>query len=150
LTFWRAHGWDDARITEAVFGLIGVIVGGVLTGLIAFLSEKARARRAAATSARLVREHLLDFALAAEDAIAGRVGSRPLAPDALKSVWTEERRSLASVMSYSEYVKAAGGVTEALRVPALIEGLPHSEAELSAQLPPMSAGLYALLVVADK
>jgi hypothetical protein len=98
----------------------------------------------------LVREHLLDFALAAEDAVSGRLGSRPLDPEALKGIWREERRSLASVMSYSEYVKAAESVTAAVQLSTLIEGLPHSEAELRARLPAMSAGLYALLTVADK
>jgi hypothetical protein len=114
------------------------------------MSEKARERRAAATSARLVREHLLDFALGAEDAASGRVAARSLDSDALKEVWKEERRSLASVMPYSEYVKAAEAVTAAAQLSALIERLPHSEAELRARLPPMSAGLYALLTVAEK
>jgi hypothetical protein len=73
----------------------------------------------ARTSARLVRKPLLDAALAAEDAIGGRV--RVLDTASLASAWHDERRNLATVMSYSNYAKATEGVKAALASRLTIE-----------------------------
>lgn len=50
----------SAIVTAAIFGLLGVIVGGVLNGAVAHWSERRKDRRLGVVAARLVR-YELDF-----------------------------------------------------------------------------------------
>jgi hypothetical protein len=104
-------------MTEAIFGLLGVVLGGVLTGVVGYVAERRRQRQLARVSARIVREHLLDAMRAGEDLLGGRPADARRAADALGEVWREERRTLAGVMDYAPYADVAAGVRAAAQVP---------------------------------
>ena len=58
-------------MTDAVFGLLGVLVGGAITGWTTYALERRRERAAARVAARLVREDLLPGVLLLEDVLTG-------------------------------------------------------------------------------
>ena len=59
-------------MTEAIFGLIGVVVGGLISGGLSLILEWRKERVAARVAARLVREDLLPVSLGMEDVFSGR------------------------------------------------------------------------------
>lgn len=106
-------------MTDALFGLLGVIVGGVLTGFVGIAVEHQRERRLARVAARVLREHLLDAMRAGEDQLAGRPNVLEASAQALLAAWEQERRTLATVMDYSPYSDVAEGVRAAGQAAAL-------------------------------
>ncbi len=106
-------------MTEAIFGLIGVVVGGVLSGAVTWAMQRRTERRAVRAAARLLAYELRG----ALSYIEGEL--RPVESDwqsrALSSLgtelWAKHRALLASALSGSEWtaVSAAFEVVEAMR-----------------------------------
>ena len=90
-------------MTEAIFGLVGVVVGGLISGGLSLMLEGRKERVAARVAARLVREDLLPVSLRIEDVFGGRAW--PQHPDSKRRErsWVEHRSRLATVMKYEDY-----------------------------------------------
>ncbi len=90
-------------MTEAIFGLIGVVVGGLISGGLSLILEWRKERVAARVAARLVREDLLPVSLMIEDVFGGRAWLQPPEPRSRERSWVEHRSRLATVMEYEDY-----------------------------------------------
>jgi hypothetical protein len=90
-------------VTEAIFGLIGVVVGGLISGGLSLILEWRKERVAARVAARLVREDLLPVSLSMEDVFGGRAWSQHPGERSRKQSWVEHRSRLATVMEYEDY-----------------------------------------------
>lgn len=90
-------------MTEAIFGLIGVVVGGLISGGISLILERRKEHVTARVAARLVREDLLPVSLGIEDVFNGRVWSQRPDRRSRERSWAEHRSRLATVMEYSDY-----------------------------------------------
>jgi hypothetical protein len=89
-------------MTAAIFGLIGVLIGGVLNGVVSWLIELSRQRDAARASARLLSHELQGNRRVLDDAIglvSGEIKNPEAAADKLgelsQSQWAEHRSTLA-------------------------------------------------------
>ncbi|MGZ4288913.1 MAG: hypothetical protein ACXVHB_31640 [Solirubrobacteraceae bacterium] len=89
-------------MTAAIFGLIGVLIGGVLNGVVSWLIELSRQRDAARASARLLSHELQGNRRVLDDAIglvSGEIKNPEAAADRLgelsQSQWAEHRSTLA-------------------------------------------------------
>jgi hypothetical protein len=83
-------------VTAAIFGLIGVIVGGLLNGVVALWQERRRELRHARPAARLVMHELTEIqAILQADERRGEVGSQVPAPTA----WPAARDALSAVVN---------------------------------------------------
>jgi hypothetical protein len=88
---------STAALTPAVFGLVGVVVGGLLNGLVGAVADSRRDRREATVAARLVR-HEIEF-LSAEVASWVREGEVPESAVPLKrEAWDAHHEILARVL----------------------------------------------------
>lgn len=145
-------------MTDAVFGLLGVLVGGAITGWTTYALERRRERAAARVAARLVREDLLPGVLLLEDVLTG-VDSERSADLSPPEVWQAERTRLALVMPYEDYGAAAQAVYRYRQLLRYLASRPRdqpisehiSERERSAMAvwaQDMAKGLHALLGVA--
>jgi hypothetical protein len=135
-------------MTQAAFGLLGVIIGGVLTGFVGFVAERQRDRRLARVSARIVREHLLGAMRAGEDYLAGRPSSLRATADALVAAWRDERRALAVVMDYEPYAEVAAGVRAADEAAVLQQAPDVREDDLRERVAAVGAAAHQLKAVA--
>ena len=94
-------------MTAAIFGIIGVIVGGLLNGAVAAWQQRRRERRAARPAARAVMDELSEMqAVLFADAHREpeyRAGGVP-APRA----WPEHRMTLASVVDGETWTAVSG------------------------------------------
>lgn len=90
-------------MAEAVFGLIGVIIGGFISSGATLLLERRRERMAARVGARLVREDLLRAALWIEDALGEDRWVHDPALRLEDDAWREQRSHLAAAMDYADY-----------------------------------------------
>jgi hypothetical protein len=90
-------------VTEAIFGLIGVVVGGLISGGLSLILEWRKERVAARVAARLVREDLLPVSLMIEDVFGGRAWLQRSDRQSRERSWVEHRSRLATVMKYEDY-----------------------------------------------
>ena len=90
-------------MTEAIFGLIGVVVGGLISGGLSLILEWRKERVAARVAARLVREDLLPVSLGMEDVFSGRPWLQDPDQRSREQSWVEHRSRLATVMKYEDY-----------------------------------------------
>ena len=90
-------------MTEAIFGLIGVVVGGLISGGLSLILEWRKERVAARVAARLVREDLLPVSLMIEDVFGGRAWLQRSDRQSRERSWVEHRSRLATVMKYEDY-----------------------------------------------
>ncbi len=135
----------------AFIGLIGVIVGAVLTGLGNYLLARRKDRLSARVAARLVRDDLYGVACLLEDAIDSGVWP-PGAPKAVDlGVWKEQRLHLAAVTSYKEYGTIMQAVVAVTRLHNWLAGPAGADAITDADksrlqfwLSDLSAGLATL------
>ena len=74
------------RRDRGVFGLVGVVVGGLLTGVIDDDGRTTPRAAGRADRRRIVREHLLDVMRAGEDAVEDRPADLPTAVGRLLTV----------------------------------------------------------------
>jgi ABC-type lipoprotein release transport system permease subunit len=97
-----------AHVTSAVIGLLGVVLGVVLTGAVAYWIEARRRGKAAEVSARLIGD---DFAYA-KAAVEGMLGAEMWVGDPVTEFipieqWRAERASLAAKATYQDWFEVA-------------------------------------------
>jgi hypothetical protein len=102
-------------MTAAIFGLIGVLVGGVLNGAVSWLIELSRQRDAARASARLLSHELRGNLRVLDEAIGlvGKSKERPeAAADKLRELsqtqWTEHKSRLAQGLRAEDFELISG------------------------------------------
>jgi hypothetical protein len=106
-------------MTEAIFGLVGVVIGALIGSVTTVFIEKRKERLAARVAARLVRDELYIVAVWLEDLLSfehiseeqfERIKSRTTTDS-----WAEQRVHLAAVMSYENFADASMAVGAADR-----------------------------------
>jgi hypothetical protein len=83
--------------------LIGVVVGGFISGGVSLLLERRKERGAARVAARVVREDLLQLALWIEDSVTQGRWLGDSFQGTGKKAWIDERGRLAHVLNYEQY-----------------------------------------------
>ena len=137
---------------EAVFGLVGVVVGALLSGGTEWMLARRREQRAARTAARVVRDELYLVAVWLEDLREG-AWTLPEGWRYSEQVWREQRAHLAAILPYDQYARAQQAHQATARFSAWAA---QRASEPGAPLPPqlemwlrdLREGLQALLEVA--
>jgi len=101
-------------MTAAIFGLVGVIIGALISSVTNFFLQKRKEDLAARVAARLVRDELYIIAIWIEDLLS----YENLNEDQIKQIktrtntesWTEQRVHLAAIMNYSAFADASMAV----------------------------------------
>jgi hypothetical protein len=108
---------------QAVFGLIGVIIGALLTGTSNYLFAKRGERLAARIAARLLREDLYLVACWIEDAITD--GKWPSNPGTYfdPALWKEQRIHIAKITSYPDYSAVTQAVSAVERMNSRLKAI---------------------------
>jgi hypothetical protein len=90
-------------VTEAIFGLVGVVIGGVLNGGLAWLSERRMAKGSIKVSARLVQSEMEANNLGVSGALFKDGDWAALRTLLSTSAWAERRATMAAAMTDSEW-----------------------------------------------
>jgi len=94
-------------VTAAIFGLLGVIVGGVLHGLVSALLQRSAQRSDAEAGTRLVRSELVFFLAAAKRAASTSLGDLPQLRLANTELWQSNRAVLAKSLDNAQWTQVA-------------------------------------------
>jgi hypothetical protein len=93
-------------VSAAVFGLIGVIVGGVLNGFVSYVLERRNERRAARTAARLLLDEWRPLVFLVADVL--RLGRwRPGEQPITFEEWSRHRELLANQLSQEAWLRVS-------------------------------------------
>lgn len=108
---------DNPSMTAAIFGLVGVIVGGVLNGLVSYWLERQREQRAVRAAARLLMDPLQAIDGELDLVFATREWSvlRHKELEAVDALWLQHRGLLASHNAPLDDWQAVGGAFQAVR-----------------------------------
>jgi hypothetical protein len=98
-------------VTQAIFGLVGVVVGAVISGGVAFFMERRRDRQKARASARLLEEELEPFVGALYQLRASLLKENEAAFQVFigqwnsftLDLWTSRREALATTLAIEEW-----------------------------------------------
>jgi hypothetical protein len=112
-------------MTAAIFGLLGVLIGGVLNGVVSWLVELSRQRDAARASARLLSHELRANQRVLDDAITliGKSKQQPeAAADKLgelsQAQWTEHKSRLAQGLRAEDFDVISGAYLNLYKIDA--------------------------------
>jgi hypothetical protein len=94
--------------SDAIFGLAGVVVGGVLTGGVDLVLERRRERRKGESCARMVGDGLSSASSFIEASIAQRAWLGNPAAVLSVDLWREQRSSLAAAPGFDGWYPVAG------------------------------------------
>jgi hypothetical protein len=94
-------------VTAAIFGLLGVLVGGVLNGVVQWRLDIARQRAAARGARRLVGEEMLRDLTAIASSVSH--GTTVLLRELSKDAWAQHREALAGVVTDDEWFRLVEG-----------------------------------------
>jgi hypothetical protein len=94
-------------MTAAIFGLLGVIVGGVLNGLVSAWLERRARRSDGQTGARLVRSELVFFLAAAKRSASTPLEDLPQLRRATTELWQDNRSVLARSLNDRQWARVA-------------------------------------------
>jgi|SRR5919108_146914 hypothetical protein len=94
-------------MAEAVFGLIGVVIGGFLTGLVSYLLEARREKKEARVARRLARSDLGEAEQAVSDALSGQGWPAGWTNKRWSDSWSAHRQPLAGAMNDNDFGKLA-------------------------------------------
>ena len=101
-------------MAEAIFGLAGVIIGAMISGVTTYILQKRKEQMAARVAARLVREELYLAAIWVEDLLnQENIGAEQFEKIKARTnagSWPEQRIHLAAAMNYKEYANASMAV----------------------------------------
>lgn len=139
-------------MSEAVFGLVGVVVGALLSGSTEWLLARRREQRSARTAARVVRDEMYLVAAWLEDLSSGE-WTVPADWRYDAAVWNEQRIHLATVLPYEGYARAQRAHHTASRFSTWIAQRSSdterpSPPQLDMWLRDLREGLQALLEIA--
>jgi hypothetical protein len=96
-------------VTEAVFGLIGVVVGGVLTGAVAYVLERRRETREARIARRIMRAQFGQALKAVDDGLKGKNWPPGWDDKRWSDSWVAHRQALAAKMDDDDFATLAHG-----------------------------------------
>jgi hypothetical protein len=96
-------------VTEAAIGLIGVVVGGVLTGGVAYVLERRRETREAGIARRVMRAQFGQALKAVDDGLKGKNWPPGWKGKRWSDSWVAHRQVLAAKMSDDEFATLAQG-----------------------------------------
>jgi hypothetical protein len=96
-------------VTEAVIGLIGVVVGGVLTGGVAYILERRRETREAQIARRVMRAQFGQTLKAVDDGLKGKNWPPGWKGKRWSDSWVAHRQALAAKMSDDDFAALAQG-----------------------------------------
>jgi hypothetical protein len=94
-------------MAEAIFGLLGVVVGGFLTGFVNYLLESRREKQEARVARRLARSELGEAGQAVNDALAGQGWPAGWTTKRWSDSWSAYRRPLAATMNDNDFGELA-------------------------------------------
>src|SRR4051812_2609012 len=100
----RARLTKGRDVLPAVFGLIGVIVGAVLSGVVSYVLERQRADRAKRAAGRLVSDDLALIQARLEVARNRKTWSNLPRQQLPTAAWTEHRAFLAAEMEDAQWL----------------------------------------------
>ena len=142
-------------VLTATFGLLGVIVGGVLNGVVTAGLERVQSARRAQVAARLVQDDLTYIKAVMEVEIEEGVWKRLTgnAPPLPFASWADGRDVLAGHLTFKEWAVASVAARQALRVVEVAPtnpkpGLPinaNEQANLESMIPDIASGIDVLL-----
>jgi hypothetical protein len=113
-------------MAEAIFGLAGVVIGGVLTGVITYFLERHREKQEARAARRIVGAELKEATEAVEDALAGGKWPPGWSNMRWSQSWSTYRRVLAATMDDDGFAKLARAY---LQMELLLTGFAAGERE---------------------
>jgi hypothetical protein len=96
-------------VAEAVIGLIGVVVGGVLTGGVAYVLERRRETREAQIARRVMRAQFGQTLKAVDDGLKGKNWPPGWKGKRWSDSWVAHRQALAAKMSDDDFATLAQG-----------------------------------------
>jgi hypothetical protein len=96
-------------VTEALFGLIGVVVGGVLTGAVAYVLERRRETREARIARRVMRAQFGQALKAVDDGLKGKNWPPGWRDKRWSDSWVAHRQALAAKMDDDDFATLAHG-----------------------------------------
>lgn len=141
-------------MTSALFGLLGVVVGGVLTGVVSAGLDRVRDARRALVAARLVQDDLSYIQAVLKVEIAEGVWKRltPNEPALPFDAWSDGRDLLAAHLTFLEWTVASVAARQALRVVQVAPTNPKAghaitpgeRANLETMLPDFQSGIDVL------
>lgn len=108
-------------MTEAIFGLVGVVIGGLLNGGVTWLTERKSLRSRAMVAARLVKSEFVTADVAIDVALSNDSWA-DLTVGISVTEWNQHRETLAAVLDEKEWAS--------LEVYASISGLIAIDAEV--------------------
>lgn len=95
-------------MSQAIVGLIGVVIGGLLTGGVEFALERRRERRSGTAAARLVMESLDDIDSFIKASLARRAWLGDPSEILSNAAWSEHRVVLAEAPGFDGWYPVAG------------------------------------------
>jgi hypothetical protein len=96
-------------VTEAVIGLIGVVVGGILTGGVAYVLERRRETREAQIARRVMRAQFGQALKAVDDGLKGKNWPPGWKGKRWSDSWVAHRQALAAKISDDDFATLAQG-----------------------------------------
>jgi hypothetical protein len=104
---WLAGAPFGTDLTAAWFGIAGVVVGAITTGLVSYRAERRQERREAELALRLARAEIGEIGELADTALADRKWPPGRAMKSWAQSWSTNRRSLAGAMDGSAFAAVA-------------------------------------------
>ena len=139
-------------MTEAIFGLIGVMIGGLLNGGVTYLTSRSQTGREAKIGARLVHSEIKLNQIATQLAIDGK-SWLPMRVGVNVDAWLEYRASLAAALSDDAWAAVDTYYGQALTIAAMKEISDEAPEASEDQLPSfhrmLDRGTTAVTVILD-
>ena len=101
------HVLMAADTTAAWFGLVGVVIGGLITGVVTYWLERVREAREYAAAVKLVRAELREMSTITTTALEQRKWAPGLATKSWAQSWSTNRRVIAARMDEAPFADLA-------------------------------------------
>jgi hypothetical protein len=128
-------------VTEAIFGLVGVVIGALLSGVMTYVLERRKEQRLVRASARLLEQELEPFVSPFYEL---RASFQMNSPDTYERVHgqlddftlgKQHREALASALTIDEWYAVMYAYVSLDRFRRLLAGVPFDEAQQRNDLP---------------
>jgi hypothetical protein len=104
---WLVEAPFGADLAAAWFGIAGVVIGAITTGLVSYRAERRQERREATLALKLARAEIEEIRKLADTALAERKWPPGMAMKSWAQSWSTNRRSLAADMDESTFAAVA-------------------------------------------